>query len=60
MKEKHVYQVGNAEVVVYRPELTEEERAKRERQIVIALNQFGKAMVDAEKRKTAVGLTEAV
>lgn len=40
---------GNAEIVIHRPELTEDERRKREHQIEIALQQFGKAMADAER-----------
>ena len=47
------YRIGNAIVVVHRPELTEEERAKREAKVLLALQQFGKAMVDAEKAASA-------
>lgn len=40
------YTIGNCIVCVTRPELSEAERAKRERQIQIALQQFGRAMQD--------------
>lgn len=40
---------GNALIKVFRPVLTEEEQKKRENQIQIALQQFGKAMQDAER-----------
>lgn len=43
------YTFGNAIIEVHRPELTAEERARREAQILIALQQYGKAMVEAEK-----------
>lgn len=43
------YRIGNAIVRVYRPELTEAERKKREDQLRTGLQQFGKAMVDAER-----------
>lgn len=36
--------IGNAIVCITRPELSDAERAKRERQIQIALQQFGRAM----------------
>lgn len=42
---------GNATIVVYRPELTADERKKKERRIEAALQQFGKAMQDAERGK---------
>ena len=42
-------QHGNALIKVFRPVLTEEEQKKRENQIQIALQQFGKAMQDAER-----------
>lgn len=38
------YTIGNCIVCVTRPELSDEERAKRERQIQIALQQYGRAM----------------
>lgn len=38
------YTIGNCIVCVTRPELSEAERTKRERQIQIALQQFGRAM----------------
>lgn len=36
------YTHGNAEIVVYRPVLDEKERAKREAEIIRALEDFGK------------------
>lgn len=36
------YRYGNAVVYINRPELTKEERQKRERQIVVALQQIGR------------------
>lgn len=44
----HKYKYGNAIVKVYRPE-HEEERKKNEKQILLSLQQFGKAMADAER-----------
>ena len=38
------YTIGNCVVCVTRPELSEAERVKRERQIQIALQQYGRAM----------------
>ena len=38
------YKIGNATICITRPELTEAERAKRERRIESALQQFGRAM----------------
>ncbi len=38
------YTIGNCIVCVTRPELSDAERAKREKQIQIALQQFGRAM----------------
>lgn len=38
------YVIGNAIVVVTRPELTEAERKKREDRILTALQQYGKAI----------------
>jgi hypothetical protein len=40
------YKIGNCVVCVTRPELSDAERAKRERQIQIALQQFGRAMYE--------------
>ena len=37
------YKIGNVTVVVSRPQLTDEERTKRENRVLIALQQFGKA-----------------
>lgn len=44
MKAVNEYRHGNAIIYVYRPELTEEERAKRERNLLSALEQYGKAV----------------
>lgn len=45
---------GNCIINVYRPELDDAERAKQERHIANALQQFGKATVRAEcERKGA-------
>lgn len=44
MKTVNEYKIGNAIVCVTRPELTEAEQAKRERAILIAMQQYGKAM----------------
>lgn len=38
------YKHGNAEIVVYRRELTPEEEAKKNRQITVALERFGKEL----------------
>ena len=43
------YIVGNAIVFVTRPELTEKEQTKVNNKISIALQQFGKAMVNANE-----------
>ena len=40
---------GNAIIVVHRPELSESEQAKCEKHISIALQQFGRAVQDAER-----------
>lgn len=42
---------GNATIVIHRPELTEAEQAKSERQLLIALQQFGKAMQESKKER---------
>ena len=42
---------GNAIIFVHRPELTEAEKAKREKHIEIALQQFGKAMQEQEGKQ---------
>jgi hypothetical protein len=44
------YQHGNAEIVVYRPTLTAEEEEKRNRRIVAALQQYGRAVFRNEMR----------
>lgn len=38
------YRHGNAEIVVYRSQMTEEEEARRNRQIVAALAQYGREL----------------
>ena len=38
------YVIGNAIICITRPELSEKERAMREKRIQIALQQFGRAM----------------
>lgn len=43
------YIIGNAIVEVSRPELTEAEQAKRKGVILTALQQYGKAMANAER-----------
>lgn len=43
------YTIGNAIVCISRPELSEAERARREKQIQIALQQFGRAMQENPK-----------
>ena len=40
------YQYKNAIIKIKRPELSDTERERREKQIVIALQQFGKEMVE--------------
>lgn len=45
------YQRGNAEIVVYRPTLTKEEEEKRNRRIVTALEQYGRAVFRNERRR---------
>ena len=37
--------------IITRPTLTDSERKKRERQIEAALQQFGRAMQDAERKR---------
>lgn len=43
------YKIGNAEIRVYRPVLSDEEREKREQAMRLVLQQIGKSMV--EKRR---------
>lgn len=38
------YRYGNAIVRIYRPELSKNDQIKQERNVLIALEQFGKAM----------------
>ena len=40
----NIYKVGNATIIVNRPTLTAQERARREGLILTALNQYGKEM----------------
>lgn len=46
------YEYGNAVIVVHRPELSHEDQKKREGQILTVLQQFGRAMQDAERAVT--------
>lgn len=48
-----VVRVGNVTVEVYRPILTEEERKKRENEVIQALEVFGRAMY-ADQRERSV------
>jgi hypothetical protein len=50
MKE-NTYTYGNATIVTYRPELTEQEQKKRERQIETALQILGKELVERKAKK---------
>lgn len=43
------YKLGNVEINVYRPDITTTERNKRERELVISLEQFGKEMYKKQK-----------
>lgn len=43
------YQLGNAEISVYRPDLTEEERLSRERTLRTALQQVGKMWIEQSR-----------
>jgi len=52
-KEVQELRYGNAIICIYRPELTEEERKKRETRLAIALQQFGKEMYEVEQRREA-------
>jgi hypothetical protein len=45
------YRLGNVIVKVYRPDLTSTERSKRERELAISLEQFGKEMYKAQKER---------
>ena len=40
-----IIRAGNATIVIHRPILTEEERIKRENQVIDALRGFGKGLV---------------
>lgn len=44
-------QYGNAIIKIHRPVLTEEEQARQERQLEIALQLFGKEMMKSEREK---------
>lgn len=44
------YIIGNATVVIRRPNLTAEEQARREGQILTALQLFGKAQTEADRK----------
>ena len=43
------YTYGNAIIAVYRPELSDKERKKREEKILIALQQYGKEVKENKK-----------
>ena len=43
------YRLGNVIVKVYRPDITTTERNKRERELTISLEQFGKEMYKKQK-----------
>lgn len=45
------YRFGNAIVKITRPVLTPDEAAKSEQRIRVALQQFGREMQDAERKK---------
>jgi hypothetical protein len=42
-------QRGNVTIILHRPELTEEEQKHAERNVLIALQQFGKITQDSKK-----------
>lgn len=44
------YQYGNVTITTYRPELSDEENKKREEQLLIALQQFGKETKENTKK----------
>lgn len=48
------FQHGNAVIVVYRPVLDEETRARREKEVVRALAQYGRAVVKQERKERKV------
>lgn len=50
------YQHGLAEIVVYRPQLTEEEEARRNSRIVTALAQYGRELYRNERGKKCEGV----
>lgn len=43
-------QHGNAVIVVYRPEIDEETRARREKEVVRALAQYGRETMKKERK----------
>lgn len=43
------YQYGNVTIVIHRPELSDKELRKQEETLLIALQQFGKAMKEKNK-----------
>ena len=45
MQTVHTYRYGNAEIVVHRPNLSHEEKAKREAALLLALIAYGKETV---------------
>ena len=44
------YKHGNVTIVVYRPELDEQEFKKQQDRILVALQQFGKEVKENEKK----------
>ena len=44
MSIQQTIKVGNCTVIIHRPELSAEERAKREKEVCNALQQYGKSL----------------
>ena len=51
IKEVATFEHGNATIIVYRPELDEKERAKREKAVVNALAQYGRAVEKSRRER---------
>ena len=47
------FERGNATIIVYRPELDEKERAKREKAVVNALAQYGREIMKGKAEMRA-------
>lgn len=43
------YQLGNAEIRIYRPKLTDAERERRERRILTTLQQVGRSIAETRR-----------